>query len=91
MKIFQINWHDGEKSWIAAKSNIQALQVYTDITLMELSEFEDNDEIIELDRGKWADHHITDGDEDDIGNDNYTTFEEWMLENDEPDIIAETI
>lgn len=89
MKIFEIQWTNngvnGEKSWVSAETNIHAISTYLSITSMDISDFNDNDFIVELSKEQWGQHWISD--EDGLPS---KTFEEWMKENNDSDIIAET-
>ncbi len=87
MKIFIITWSDGERSFIAAHTNIEAIQKYLSITDMDLScDFTGHEEITELNPDEWSEYFITDN-ENDLPQ---QSFEDWMKENKDPDIIAET-
>lgn len=88
MKIFEINWESqGEKEWVSAETNIQALKVYCRITDMDLNDFEDSDSITEVPEEKWSEYTIR----SEMDENNTTTFSEWMKNNRSPDIIAGTM
>lgn len=80
---FQIN---GEKEWVAANTIIEALQTHSSITGIDLAEYEDEDEIMEIPKDKWPDFKVTDAE----GRFPAKTFEQWMKENTKPDLIATT-
>lgn len=85
MKIFEIIWWDEERSWIAANTNIEAIQIYCSTTGMDLNDFGSEDSIIELHEKKWDKCYISD--EDGLPK---KTFKQWMEENKTPDILAES-
>lgn len=85
-KIFEINWESqGEKEWVAADTNIEALKKYCQITGMDIGDFEDEDSITELPKYKWSQYTVKEEDEKEI------TFKQWMKENPRADIIAGTM
>lgn len=87
MKIFEIKWtSQGESEWIAADNVIHALKVYCSITDMDISDFSDDDEIIEVPKKNWSDLTVKEEDAEDA-----ITFKQWMKENKGPDIIAGTM
>lgn len=86
MKIFEIAWGDGEKEWIAANTTIQALKVYSSMTGVDLDDFEDDDNIVELPKSKWGRYTVKEEDAEES-----ITFKQWMKENKRPDIIAGTM
>lgn len=86
MKIFEINWESqGEKDWIAADTNIQALKFYCRLTDMSIDDFGDDDTIIEIPKSKWGKYKVNHEDDGEI------TFKQWMKNNIRPDIIAGTM
>lgn len=88
MKIFELNWESqGEKEWIAAHTNIEALQVYCSITGTDLNDLDVEDTITEVPREKWTKMTVRDPDDSDITR----TFAQWMKDNKKPDIIAGTM
>jgi hypothetical protein len=94
MKIYELQWTSlDEKEWVAANSIIEALQTYCKVTGTDLIDLEETDEIVELPREKWAEHKVINTDYDASDPDDWQekTFEEWMNENDEPDVIAGTM
>ena len=87
MKIFEINWESqGEKEWVAADTNIEAIKFYCKLTGMDIDDFEDTDSIVEIPKSKWKEYRVKEEDEE-----NDKTFAQWMKENTGPDIIAGTM
>jgi len=85
-KIFEIRLTDiGEKAWIAAYTNIQALMIYCATTDMALAEFDAEDLIFELPNSNWAEYTIT----DDNGL-KTMSFADWMITNHHTELIAQT-
>ncbi len=67
MKVFEIEMTvDGQlaSDYVAANTNIQALQVYTSFTGIDLSEFHSTDEIIELAEQLWDKYSVINTDYD---------------------------
>ena len=86
MKIFEIKWTKyDETEWVAADTNIEALKTYCEMTSMDLDDFDDADEIVELPKSKWGKYTVKTEDEGEM------TFKQWMKENSKPDIIAGTM
>lgn len=87
MKIFELRWtKQDEKEWIAADTNIEALKKYCSITGMDLSDFDELDEIIEIPESEWDKFSVREEDREEA-----ITFRQWMKENKYPDIIAGTM
>ena len=87
MKVFEIQWtNQQEKEWVAADSIIHAIKTYLSVTSMDITDFEDNDEIIEIPKEKWGEYFVTDE-----GGLPAKSFEQWMKEHTEPDLIAGTM
>jgi len=86
MRIFVIEWPDGEQAWIAADTKVEAMQTYCKTTDTDLIiDFNGDEEITELPESEWSKHFVKD--------DNgllAQSFEQWMNENDDPDVIAAT-
>lgn len=80
MKIFEIT-AGKETVWMAAHTNIEALQQYCIITDTDLNDFNSYDEITELPESEWDKHFIQDDNK---------SFADWMKENATPDIISGT-
>lgn len=91
MKIYQIT-SGGETEWVCANTVFQALKYYNSITDLELSDYDDEDDITEVPESKWSEMNITDPDDlDDEGNPKVIqTFAERVKEETIPDIIAST-
>lgn len=91
MNIYEIQWtSQDQKEWVAANTIIEALQTYCKVTGTDLFDLEDDDEIVEVPREKWPEMTVLNTDYDSTDPDDwYTkTFEEWMNENETPDVIA---
>ena len=90
MKIYELQYHDGEKEWIAANTVIEALQVTTSISDMNISDYDEKTDIVEVPESEWENRIIFDVEypED---KDLQRTFKQWMEDNSKPDIIASTI
>lgn len=87
MKIFEIRWESqGEKEWVAAYTNLHAIKVYCSITDMNIDDFDDDDEIVEVPKKDWSKYDVKQE-----GDDRVITFKQWMEENKKPDIIAGTM
>ena len=89
MKIFEIIYKDGEIQWVAANTNIEALQEVlstedTDIDLME--------QVKELPKGKWDNLTVKNQEYDTTDSDDWEsmTFRDFMKEQKSPAIIAAT-
>jgi len=83
----------GEKEWVCADTLIEALKYYYDLTAMSISEFENDDDIIEIPKEKWAEMKITDTEgieDDETGFPILMTFAEYMETANRCDIIATT-
>lgn len=83
LRIFELRSGKSDKQWIAAETVIKALQMYEDITGVQLRDYQDSDNIVELPKKKWEKYTV----------ENYggkITFKEWMEQNNKPDIIAVT-
>lgn len=84
LKVFEIRV-GGEKEWVCAYTNIGAIKVHSAITDMDLVEYEDTDEVIEIPENKWPEMRIM-GDGDTLN-----TFEQYMKKAMKPDIIATSL
>ena len=94
LKIFELKWSSqDEKEWIAAHTNIEAIKTYCSITSINLIDFEEDDEIIELPESEWDKMTIRNIDYDPQDGDDWMekTFAEYMQNQTEPDIIAGTM
>lgn len=83
----------GEKEWICSDTLIEALKFYYGITEIDLLDFDDEDDIVELPQSEWSKMNILDTEQpmDDEGN--YPiieTFEEYMKHAQFTEIIATT-
>jgi len=94
MKIFEFQWIDDEKEWIAANTIIEAIQTYCLITGIDLIELDAEGDIIELPKEKWSEMKVINTEydpEEDPDDWEEKTYEEWMKEHTKPDIIAGTM
>lgn len=94
MKIFEFKWTSQDESeWVAANTLIEALKTYLATTGMDITELEDDDEIIEVPKEKWPELNVRNTDFDPKDPDDWEeqTFEQWMGENHTPGIIAGTM
>jgi hypothetical protein len=82
MKIFEIR--TGEKEWVAAHTNIQALRLVYGMSEVNLGDYSDDDEIVEIPESEWPNHSISFGDRSE-------TFEEYMKHVTEPEYLAATM
>jgi hypothetical protein len=85
MKIFEIIHSDGEKEWVSGETNIEALRTYISTTGCDLHDM-DGSEIVELPKDKWKEYTVKNEDEEEG-----ITFEQWMQENKDSDVIAGTM
>jgi len=94
LNIYELQFSDDHKLWIAAYTAIQALKFHeaeTDVGLIELN---DNDDIVILPKEKWDKYKITNPDYDSTNpDDNWKekTFKQAMENMNAPDWIAGTI
>lgn len=94
LKIFELRWtSQGEKEWVCARTNIEALKFYLNFTDMGIGELDDADEIIEIPKEKWTEYKVgnSEYDEKDPTDWQEKTFEEFMKDQTAPDIIAGTM
>lgn len=88
---FQIN---GEKEWVCADTLVEALKTYCAITDMSITDFEDDDDIVEVPKEKWAEMEIVDTEaeyDEEKGYPVIKTFAEYMeTEATRAEIIATT-
>lgn len=91
MKIFELRT-EGEKEWMAANTVIEALQFYCNLTEKHIHDFDETDTIEELPKEKWSEYNVVNPDYDPEDPDDWVklTFEEWMKDIVEPDIVAGT-
>lgn len=67
---FKIN---GENEFIAANTIFEAIKHYNSINGLEISDFENTDDIVLIPENEWSEYYIT----DEQGN-KLQTFEEYM-------------
>jgi len=94
LKIFELHWtKQGEKEWVCARTNIEALMCYLNVCSMTFMDLDAEDEIVEVPREKWSEMKIRNSDYDktDPEDCEEQTFEEYMKERVHPDIIAGTM
>lgn len=94
LKIFELRWNNiGEKEWMAARTNIEALKCYFNITSTDMSDLDDADEIVEVPKEKWPEMIVRNSDYNSNDPEDWQTktFEEYMKEQIKPDIIAGTM
>jgi hypothetical protein len=84
LKVFEFRWaKQGEKEWVCARTNIEALMHYLNTCSISINELDENDEVVEVPKDRWAEMVI-------YGEPNIT-FDQYMNGKDCPDIIAGTI
>ena len=92
-KIYEIHIN-GEKEWICADTSLEALKFYCGLTDILLTEFEDDDDIIEVPKEKWSKMNIVDTEVEPLSDGSYPivmSFDEYMrIEATKVDIIATT-
>ena len=92
-KIYEIQIN-GEKEWVCADTAIEALKAYSSITDITLTDFENDDDIVEVPKEKWSEMNIVDTEveyDDETGCPVIMTFAEYMeKEATSADIIATT-
>jgi hypothetical protein len=94
LKVFELKWKTrGDREWMCAYTNIQAIKEYCSITSTDLSDMDDVDEIIEIPKEKWGEYNINNSEYDEKDPDDWKekTFEEYMKTQTTPDIIAGTM
>jgi hypothetical protein len=93
-KIFELRWTEiGEKEWVAARTNIEALKCYFNTTSTDINDLDDIDEIAEVPKEKWITMTIRNSDYNSNDPEDWQikTFEEYMKDQKTPDIIAGTM
>lgn len=91
-KIYEIRIA-GEKDWVCADTAIEALKFYCGLTDMDLVDFEDEDDIVEVPKEDWSNKTIVDTVSHIYEDGDYPiieTFEEYMNHAHETEIIATT-
>jgi hypothetical protein len=94
LKVFELRWNQqGDKEWIAARTNIDAIQTYLSITDMSIHELDNDDEIVEIPKEKWPEYTIRNADYDptDPEDAETETFDKIMSRLTKPDIIGGTM
>ncbi len=81
MKIFEIR--TGEKEWVAAHTNIQALRLVYGMSEVNLGDYSDEDEIVEIPESEWPNHSV-------VYEDGEETFTDIMKRITEPEYLAAT-
>lgn len=89
MKIFQINYKDGEQQWVAADTNIEALQEVLSIESTELDFMKD---IQELPEHRWDEMNVINTEYDEKDEDDWEskTFREFIKDYKSSVIISAT-
>jgi len=88
LKIYEFRYpNQDNKEWVAAHTNIEAIKVLCFINEVDLIDFDDEDELVELPESEWDTHAVIDPDSEEPT----ITFTEWMKSNTKPDIIAGTM
>ena len=94
MRIFEYQWtNEGEKEYIAANTVVEAIKTLLAVTDNSIYDLEDEDEIVEVPKEKWADMKIInmENNPSDPDDKEELTFAEWMLKNPKPDVICGTM
>lgn len=92
MKIYAIQ-SQGETEWICAHTIFEALKYYHSINDLEITDFDDDDDIVIVPEDKWGEMTVIDPDDLDE-NENpkvIHTFADVMKEQTTADIIASTV
>lgn len=87
LKVFQIV--TSERDLIAHYTNIGALKLYASVCVIDLSDFSESDEVVEIPESEWDKMHILMGDLLDE-NAPATTLREYVQKMDGPDYISST-
>ena len=90
LRLFAIE--HSETEWIAAKTNIEALQIYNQFTSVDLWEFANTDRIVEVPRHEWAlsGFYLQEDFAENAKEKNFVTFEEHMQKISSPEYISST-
>lgn len=95
LKVFELRWtKQGEREWVCASTNIEALMHYLNTCGMTLNDLDEEDEIVEVPKEKWSELYIQNMDFDELNDPEdwkQMSFEEYMKDKTLPDIIATTI
>lgn len=89
MKIFEIIYKDDEKQWVAANTNIEALQ---EVLSIESTDIDLMTEIKELPEEKWDEWNVTNSEYDETDAEDWETmtFREFLSQAKSPQIISST-
>jgi hypothetical protein len=92
MNIYEIK-SQGEREWICAHTIFEALKFYHSLNDLEISDFDDEDDIIIIPEDKWGEFNVIDPDDLDENEEAKVihTFAERMKDQTVPDIIASTV
>lgn len=94
MKVFELRWNaQDEKEWIAAHTNIGAIKTYLSITSTDITDLDDEDEIVEIPKEEWSKITIRNSEYDKTDPDDFETqtVEEYMKDCKSPNLIAGTM
>lgn len=94
LKVFELTWKSqDEKEWIAAHTNIEAIKTYLSITHTDITDLDDEDEIVEIPKEEWSKITIRNSEynKTDPGVFETKTVEEYMKDCKSPDLIAGTM
>ncbi len=88
MKIFEFQWNRiEEKEWVAANSLVAAIREYCSTTGCDWTDWEDNDDIVEVPESEWDKCLLHDPD----NVDDQMTFTQWVKENPHGGMICGTM
>ena len=87
LKIYEIQWIDGEKEWVSEYTKFAALSRYLIATRLDIFDIADIVDIVEVQKEQWQNYKVFNNDNEDDESDEIT-FEEWMRENQSPGIIC---
>lgn len=89
MKIFEIIYKDDEKQWVAATTNIEALQ---EVLSIESTDIDLMTEIKELPEDKWDEWHVTNTEYDETDTEDWEsmTFRQFLNDCKDAQIISAT-
>jgi hypothetical protein len=101
MKVFELVWSNGEKEWVCAHTNIEALKTYMSITGTDEVDMDNDDELREIPKWQWRELFIElEEDDEDYDQEEYVegregkktiSFETYMKHAHKPDIMAGTM
>ena len=84
IKVFEFQL-DGEKEWVAAYTVIEAIKIHSETTSMELIDYSDYDDIVEVPQSQWNELRVYEDD------DTFRTLSEWIKDsNGDSGYIAST-